>query len=33
MLQDTVTHPGTRKRVASLRAAMAGAAGSGHDAE
>lgn len=33
MLQDTATHPGTRKRVASLRAAMAGAAGSGHDAE
>lgn len=32
MLQDTATHPGTRKRVASLRAAMAGA-GSGADAE
>jgi Zn-dependent protease with chaperone function len=32
MLQDTATHPGTRKRVASLRAVMAGAA-SGHDAE
>lgn len=30
--QDTATHPGTRKRVASLRAAMAGGA-SGHDAE
>lgn len=33
MLQDTATHPGTRKRVASLRAAMAGAGASGHDAE
>lgn len=33
MLQDTATHPGTRKRVASLRAAMAGAAASGRDAE
>lgn len=33
MLQDTATHPGTRKRVASLRAAMAGATDSGRDAE
>lgn len=33
MLQDTATHPGTRKRVASLRAAIAGAADSGRDAE
>ncbi len=33
MLQDTATHPGTRKRVASLRAAVAGAGASGHDAE
>ena len=33
MLQDTATHPGTRKRVASLRAAIAGAAASGRDAE
>lgn len=33
MLQDTATHPGTRKRVASLRATLAGAVGSGHDAE
>lgn len=30
--QDTATHPGTRKRIASLRATQAGAA-SGHDAE
>lgn len=33
MLQDTATHPGTRKRMASLRAALAGAGASGHDAE
>lgn len=33
MLHDTATHPGTRKRVASLRAAIAGAADSGRDAE
>jgi Zn-dependent protease with chaperone function len=32
MQQDTATHPGTRKRVASLRAVLSGA-GSGHDAE
>lgn len=32
MLQDTATHPGTRKRIASLRAEMAGAR-SGADAE
>ena len=32
MLQDTATHPGTRKRIASLRAALAGAR-SGADAE
>lgn len=32
MLQDTATHPGTRKRVASLRAELAGAR-SGADAE
>lgn len=30
--QDTATHPGTRKRIASLRAAQAGVS-SGHDAE
>ena len=32
MQQDTATHPGTRKRLASLRAAQGGA-GSGHNAE
>lgn len=32
MLQDTATHPGTRKRIASLRAEMAGVR-SGADAE
>ena len=33
MLHDTATHPGTRRRVASLRAAIAGAQASGGHAE